>query len=444
MKKKLALISLFSLCLILLLTSAYSIYKNKIALARELTTGQQFIKNLTINNDKNSILPTDLSINFKKKNLNITTLSKYNRIYVELKGYLNGVSERFIDSNNKIIIGDTELNLDEKVICKNDEKIPFRGDVITYKGKKYLSLIDINEALGYYARFCYEKKTISVMNGKKLLKDTEIVKERYDMFTKAAYIRLEDFTAGSTYTKAGEFEKIRVVSELLHNENQQFHVAWVPRYVNPEKGIDNDLLSVTNYSNMDFMYTLDYMINKGAIVGLHGYTHQYGNEESITGSEFGEDRYKTEEDIRSRAEKAILTAIALNIPYTFWESPHYRITKNQQLILEEYFDYMYEPSHVAYNKDVYVGANGITKYIPTPLSYVKDKDVNAMMEAMNSKDKNEALSFFYHVAKESDYIAISDNEETLDATYSDNSILKKLIKHAHDLGYSFKPINRKH
>lgn len=435
------MIFLFSLCLILLFTSAFSIYKDKIIIARAATDGQEFLENLEIKDDKNAILPTDLSLTFRKKTLPVKVISKYNRVYVEIKGYLAGVGAKYTEGDEQIILGDTVIDLGKKLIVKQDGEISFRGDVLNYDGKKYLALVDLNEALGYYSRFCYEKNTISILSGNKLKKDNEAIKERYNMFTKAAYIRLEDFTAGSTYTKANEFEKIRVVAELLHNENQQFHVAWVPRYVNPEKGIDNDLLKVTSYSNMDFMYTLDFMINKGAVVGLHGYTHQYGNEESITGSEFGDDRYRTDEDIRTRAEMAIKTAKTLNIPYTFWESPHYRITANQQLILEEYFDYMYEPSHKSYNKDVYIGANGITKYIPTPLSYVKDKDVNAMIQAMNSKDKNEALSFFYHVAKESDYINIADNDETLDATYSDNSILKKLIKHANDLGYSFKPIN---
>lgn len=441
MIKKTLSFLLLIVCITVLFSSAIFIYKDKVNIARAATIGQAFLENLDIKEDDSAIIPCDLSITYKRKKLNVKLLTKYNRVYVDCKAYLDGINRKYTFNDNQIDLGNALLDLDNKTLFKSDEKISFRGDVINLDGNIYLSLIDLNEALGYYSRFSYSNKSIYILNGKKLSKDAEEIKKRYDIFSKAAYIRLEDFTAGSTYTKADEFEKIRVVAELLHNEEQEFHVAWIPRYVNPEKGIDNDLLEDTSYSNIDFLYTLDFMINKGAVVGLHGYTHQYGNEESIIGSELGDERFKTDEDVRKRAQSAIITAKTLNIPYTFWESPHYRVTSSQQLILEEYFDYIYEPSHKAYNTDVYIGANGITKYIPTPLSYVKDKDVDGMIEAMNSKDKNEALSFFYHVAKEAEYINIADNDETLDATYSDKSILKKLIKHASDLGYSFKSIN---
>lgn len=51
------------------------------------------------------------------------------------------------------------------------------------------------------------------------------------------------------------------------------------------------------------MYTLDYFIDRGGIIGLHGYTHQSGAEVSIDGIEFDETRNNDESIIRERVQK---------------------------------------------------------------------------------------------------------------------------------------------
>jgi Uncharacterized protein conserved in bacteria (DUF2334). len=56
--------------------------------------------------------------------------------------------------------------------------------------------------------------------------------------------------------------------------------------MNPAKGIDNDPSTQLSMHNTDFIFTLDYLIDKNGLIGLHGYTHQQGNEESADGIEF--------------------------------------------------------------------------------------------------------------------------------------------------------------
>lgn len=52
------------------------------------------------------------------------------------------------------------------------------------------------------------------------------------------------------------------------------------------------------------MYTLDYFIDRGGIIGLHGYTHQSGAEVSIDGIEFDETINNDESIIRERVQKS--------------------------------------------------------------------------------------------------------------------------------------------
>lgn len=52
----------------------------------------------------------------------------------------------------------------------------------------------------------------------------------------------------------------------------------MPRYIDPSQNIDNSLADNMNMYNADFIYTLDYFTFRRGLIGLHGYTHQNGNE----------------------------------------------------------------------------------------------------------------------------------------------------------------------
>jgi predicted deacetylase len=88
---------------------------------------------------------------------------------------------------------------------------------------------------------------------------------------------------------------------------------------------------------------MEYLLNRNGIIGLHGYTHQYGDEVSAVGTEFSDERNNDEKSIRKRVEAAINTAKKLELPVKFFETPHYAATAFQQSIFEQYFDIIYEP-----------------------------------------------------------------------------------------------------
>ncbi len=221
-----------------------------------------------------------------------------------------------------------------------------------------------------------------------------------------------------------------------------FHVAWVPRYVNPREGIDNSLLANKNIKNADFLFTLDYLITKGGIIGLHGYTHQNKDEESIIGSEFSEKYNLSRSEKRQRVEKAIEVAQYLNIPYKFFETPHYRCSARFQRLLEQYFDYIYESNlEVFNNKPIVSEYNNRTMYIPTPLGYVKDDNVGEIIDKAEKIKSEDFFSFYYHPGKEFKYITLETSKDGYPSyKYEANKGVQAIINKMHSMGIDFKNI----
>ncbi len=368
--------------------------------------------------------------------------SKFNRYYFSVTDFSKTIGQTILINNDFIKFGNkTKLDIHNKTYYKNGQTLKLRGDMVKEKGDYYISFNDLCEILNLRTHWDYDKSSIIInkINDKKTEKNNSV---KNDEEVKKAYIRFEDFTSGEIYDRATNLEKIRVIADYMKSENNIFHVAWVPRYVNSEKGIDNDLAENEVMKNAHFIFTMDYLINRNAVIGIHGYTHQYGDAPSIIGSEFGEKGYNQEEQIRERVQQAIINATKLNIPYKFWETPHYRTTKEQQAIFEEYFSYLYEPYIGVYNKNIITSKrNGLTKYIPTPLSYVKDKDVQTMLNSMENKGEKDAMSLFYHPSKEFDYIDVQvDDRGNINYLYSEDSILKKIVSYADKKGYRFSSI----
>ncbi|MFZ5596848.1 MAG: DUF2334 domain-containing protein [Bacillota bacterium] len=303
----------------------------------------------------------------------------------------------------------------------------------------YISVYDFSRLFDMKVAWDYGNNTIMLFNNREKITPREGVKTG-----KPALIRLEDITAGQRYQTAQSLEKLRVIADYLYSKNIPFYVAWVPRYVNPKEGIDNDPSRNITLYNSDFVYTLDYLTGRNGIIGLHGYTHQYGDEASIDGVEFGDKAYKGEKETRARLEAAIAAARKLEIPVGFFESPHYVATPKQHEIMGEYFDCLYDftPGGTKKIERVKQG-DRVVKYVPTPLNYVNGKyDTDNMIGKINNLPQGDLASFFFHPSIEFEYInLISGSKGYPQYTYSDMSVLHRLFKTFEDKGYKFERID---
>jgi hypothetical protein len=369
---------------------------------------------------------------------------------VEKIGGTSKIEENILslELNNNLIKVDVKAN----TFSQGDKTQKLKRHIIFSNDFCYISLIDLCRIFNLKADWNTDNKTISLFNNRDKLEVTESPASE-----KTALLRLEDITAGQRYSNSETLEKLRIISDYLYSQNIPFHVAWVPRYIDPTKNpiVDNDPSKQNNMFNSDFVFTLDYFEERNGIIGLHGYTHQFDNTVSIDANEFHrspKDRIpSTDAYTQERINLAIASAKALDIPYGFFEAPHYAAAPNVLRVLEKNFDYLYQPyspDGFSESKKLVVKKLGdrTIKYIPTPLDYVDGKnDTDKMIKKINTLAPDLLASFFYHPSIEFEDIKLSkDNTGYPSYTYSPDSTLHRIIKASKDKGYKFKTINEVH
>lgn len=375
----------------------------------------------------------------KDNNIKICILGKplnlTNQVYLKSQRYYIPIDKISHYLNFKFKINDSSMEIDNITIDKNNNSFKFgdktlylRGKILTIDSIPYLSISDIEKIFNLTACFYYND---NIINFVPKLKSSYICDKSLN--GPCALLRLEDFGASPYITDEKNIMKMKVIGNFLEENNIKFHVAWVPRYVCPEKSIDNDLLYSNNLQNVAFINIIDNLIFQGASIGLHGYTHQFGNEESFSGTEFSKECNNDLESTKSIIEKAIDTASALNIPLDFFESPHYDATKEQLDIASRYFQYIYQPYSMFSFTTLKIIKN--TVYIPTPLGYVKDLNTKPIIKRLINPLPYELSSFYYHPTIEFDFIDITYSDKNLSINYSKISPLHEIIYTLKSHGY---------
>ena len=344
----------------------------------------------------------------------------------DIKVYIN---EKIVNSKDKFYeykrryyisldsIKEYNINLTDNVLSN------LRGTVIDLNNKKYISLNDVENILGCKSSWNAESKEIYIYSKKEDLPKVTSVSSKDN--SKVALIRLEDVSCTGENTEIETIDKFKIMVDMLKSNNIKFHIAWIPRYIAPDSKIDNDLTKENTFVNCYFINLLDYIINNGGEIGLHGYTHQVGDTTSGAGVELSFFNNTKESEVRAVAENAINTANYLNIPYKFFESPHYRATRGQQKILEDYFDVLFEPYGGYWNLRPLISlSNKSTIYMPTSFGYVKDEDGNEMAEKIKNSWSDGVSAMFFHPYKELAYINITKIEKgKINFEYRENSPL---------------------
>jgi hypothetical protein len=450
MQRNAKLLTFSFLALILSITLFYNILSHFNFFRKNLTIiNKTLYSDLLPNNDfKSTYTPkikfsdrpitkidgVSLSILSENNITNPPILLKAQRYYIPLSFICNKLNYTLDNSNGSILIcnSDNNIQLTENSYEKNSEKGSLRGNLINSNGTYYISISDIEELFNLIAVFDFQNKKISLLPNE--LKHPEDSSVLYS--DKIALLRFEDFGCGYSNVVDKNQTKVKLMSNLLYSNGIKFHVAWIPRFVVPTANFDNDLLTNDTIINVGFVNLLDYMINKGGEIGLHGYTHQSGNDSSGVGEELSKNVNSSVAETRAVIEKGIDTASALNIPISFYESPHYRDTEMQKKIISEYYQFVYEPYDNS-KKNIYK-PNDYNLFVPTPLGYVSDpvKDTDALIDKLNQNNPDVLSSFFYHPSIEIDYINFNTNGDKLNVNYDENSPLQKIVKALKDDQYT--------
>lgn len=414
--------------------------KNNIVQGKKLRKNNELRK--TINNlDSDPILHVLKDVQFYLNGKMIASdceiLQKAQRYYIPIEQITNNLGATFFEDKENITIffNDIQYSIYKKDGVLKETNIPelqLRGSIISKSNKTYLSLSDIEYIFNLVDNWDYDKKQIFLYESRG---NTTIKKS--ETSGKAALIRLEDFAAGEVMFSSESLKKMKIIIDYLYSEQIRFHVAWIPRYMDPDKGIDNNLLEIESMPNAQFVSVLDYMIQKGALIGLHGYTHQHDNTKSIINVELSSQFNNDFESTTKIVEASLKAAAILNIPASFFETPHYTATESQQSVIERYFDYIYEPYVGLWNKKPVVSLrNKHTIYVPTTLGYIVGSDATELIKSIENRPIETLASFFYHPSKEFDFIRLSINKDGyVSYTYSGESPIHKLVKTLKENGY---------
>lgn len=332
-------------------------------------------------------------------------------------------------------------------ICQKDNNYSLNGKSIKlYKkidminGTAYISLYDFVKIFNLKTRWDTANGTISTFHSRE---NPEVCPPREG---RPAVIRFEDVVAGEDANyNSEELEKVRIITDYLYTRGIPVHIAWIPRYINPILNIDNDISKDISMYNMHFVFTLDYIINRNGLIGLHGYTHHSGNEASGAGWEFGRNTFISDELTHEKFQKAIEAAVQLDFSISFFEFPHYAASDSQIQIAEQYFDCIYQPKPRVKHIDVLNCNvdNRLVRYIPTPLDHMTSRyDVENILKRIQAIQPDTLASLFYHPPIDYGYIKLLEGEDGYPSyTYDIDSPLHRVINALEDRGYKFVTID---
>ncbi|MFJ8262945.1 DUF2334 domain-containing protein [Rummeliibacillus sp. NPDC094406] len=234
-----------------------------------------------------------------------------------------------------------------------------------------------------------------------------------------AMIRLEDIGPGGVYGSLEGLGKLRAVMEYIQTKDIPYHMAVIPRWISVEvdgtwreRGID-DPNPDTVVSN--FIRLLQEGEKRGAILGMHGYSHQFGdstkpndNQNSGIGNEFkvnGAPETKESSYAAERITKSIAAFDQVGLQPKFWETPHYHDTRVQEKVFRSFIGILYQPDLFSLRslKDINVydttnsyGQSSLGSiYVPAPYSYVKDEKSVDRILAKAANDDGLASLYFH-------------------------------------------------
>lgn len=354
---------------------------------------------------------------------------KTGRIYLPLDEIINAMGGKLEVDNNKYLI---DINKQELFINKeNDYLYPKR--IINIDGKDYISMFTLLSNFGYTPVFDCNKNRIDIFYSRNYI-DINLDEKQLN----PAYLRLEDIMADGLdkdgyYNDIG-LEKLRAIADFLYSNKQKFYIAWIPVYKNPISETENNLVKDFNLYNASFLYTLDYLVAKGGKIGIHGYTHQYNNDKSADGYEFGKDTPYSEKECINRLLLAKEIARDLGYKVNFFEFPHYSATKNHLRYAEKYYDVIYQQDNTVKERGHIVDwerKNGRNiKYVPTPADYIISRYDTDGINARIDESINNGLevSLFYHPKIDFEVIYPKTEDNTRICDIPENTSIYRLLE----------------
>ncbi|WP_167859032.1 DUF2334 domain-containing protein [Paenibacillus cymbidii] len=286
--------------------------------------------------------------------------------------------------------------------------------------------------------------------------------------TKRILLRLEDVGPGGQYDSPEQLGKLRAVFDFLAQEQVRYQIGVISKWIDiPE----NKAMTVKQLDDgapftQSFVKVLKQAQDGGAVIGMHGYTHQVGatrrgdgQHESGIGNEFDVPDVPESATAAFAAERLAAGAAIMQragIMPRFWEAPHYHYAAGQQSTFRSAFGLIYEnrygnprQSDASANaeRNIAWGAPTLGSVnVPTPLSYIPyNRDERLILDQLGRTNK--LASFFYHPFLEFKWLqpvldasgepTLRDGLPVYEYPQRTKTNLQKLVLALRDKGYTF-------
>ena len=169
---------------------------------------------------------------------------------------------------------------------------------------------------------------------------------------KKAMVRLEDLAPG-VCDKA----KLVRLADLFQGLDIPFSLGVIPIFKDPQGIYHKPDTEIHLADDPDFVETINYLIDRGGTLIMHGVTHQHDRGITREDWEFTDENGAplpddSEEWVRERIEYGLAEFAAQDLYPKVWETPHYSASHGDYHIIAEYFDYFYEqPRHFPIRPD---------------------------------------------------------------------------------------------
>lgn len=363
------------------------------------------------------------------------------RICVPIKKGAELMGAEFTDNG-----GSYRIKLNGKSKLFYVSKDSNRPVVFTYNNTAYISLYELVTPFDYTLTANLSAGTLELVKSECAVSNMAPAAAS----SQKAYIRLEDITADGlkpagdgSYT-ADMLEKLKYTAEYLYLRGQHYYVAWIPVYADPAENYWNDVSKDYSLYNSYFLYVMDYMADHNGHIGLHGYTHQYGNDESGFGWEWGANTPFNFNEQQRRMRAAKECADKLGYKAEFFEFPHYDATDRQLKMAEYYFDMICQsyPSAQLANKLTYTTRSGKKVwYLPTPADHVHFRRDYAIFDRLESSFNNGyTISLFYHPVLDIYNLEVANKDGKRVWSYNEDGTLPSLVDYITKRGYAFSSV----
>lgn len=141
---------------------------------------------------------------------------------------------------------------------------------------------------------------------------------------------------------------LRELADLFAERDIPFNFGVTPIFKDPEGLFFDSGAEFTLSDDQEFTDALNYLVDQGGTMVMHGVTHQHDNGISREDWEFSQGLsnvplpYDSEDWVLERIESGLAEFAALGWRPSIWETPHFSASHGDYLVFADYFDTYYE------------------------------------------------------------------------------------------------------